>query len=44
MIMACGLKLHVRDWLWHLTLNTGELKNENKPIAQGHEIFSYAFD
>jgi len=24
--MACGLTLLVRDWLWHLTLNTGELK------------------
>ena len=26
MAVACGLILHVRDWLWHLTLNTGELK------------------
>ncbi len=24
--ITCGLNLHVRDWLWHLTLNTGELK------------------
>ena len=24
--VACGLLLDVRDWLWRLTMNTGELK------------------
>jgi hypothetical protein len=25
-IIACALVLDVRNWLWHLTMNTGELK------------------
>jgi hypothetical protein len=25
-VIACALVLDVRNWLWHLTMNTGELK------------------
>ena len=36
-VMACALVLDVRNWLWHLTMNTGELKKcERRHFTDWH--------